>query len=162
MDDGSLARHGAEYPNRAPASLGNLQGAATLVIQTRQAQHLLNGRAKRKDKAGIIGLNHFSRLIRSIWMAASHDDPYADWYLVRILEGIEDARAEFARLHQDCQQRLHCIRGVEIDLAHSASPSRVPLNFATPYGYMGAYLIADGVGGLISEAARTITATSTR
>jgi integrating conjugative element protein (TIGR03761 family) len=143
MADTSAARDSAEERKRGTVSPGNLQGSATLVIQTRQAQRLVNGRAKRKDKAGIIGLNQFSRIMGAIWLAASRDDPYADWYLVQVLEGIEDARTEFARLHREIQQQLQSIQGVEIDPAHSPSPIRVPLRFATPYGYMGAYLIAD-------------------
>jgi integrating conjugative element protein (TIGR03761 family) len=143
MDDASAAHGGAEVRNRGTASPGNLQGAATLVIQTRQAQRLVNGRAKRKDKAGIIGLNHFSRLIGAVWLAASQDDPYADWYLVQVLDAIEVARTELVRLHGEVRRQLQSIQGVEIDLARSASPARLALHFATPYGYMGAYLIAD-------------------
>ncbi len=143
MADTSTAHDGVKQRQRGTVSPGNLQGGATLVIQTRQAQRLLNGRAKSKDKAGIIGLNHFSRLMRVIWLAASQDDPYADWYLVQVLKSIEDTRTELAQLDQEIQQHLQCVRGVEFDLAQSTSPARVPLSFATPYGYMGAYLIAD-------------------
>jgi integrating conjugative element protein (TIGR03761 family) len=63
--------------------------------------------------------------------------------LVQVLEGIEDTRAELGRLHSEIQQRLVSVKGVQIDLALSVSPARVQLSFATPYGYMGAYLIAD-------------------
>ncbi len=35
------------------------------------------------------------------------------------------------------------MRGIEITIAQSRKPLKVPLQFATPFGYMGAYLIAD-------------------
>jgi integrating conjugative element protein (TIGR03761 family) len=113
------------------------------VIQTRQAQRLLRGRAKRQDKARIIGLQHFSGMMRAIWVAASQDDPYADWYLVRVLEGIEQARLELSRLHQEIQERLQRVHSIEIQVAQSSAPLRMPLRFGTPYGYLGAGLIAD-------------------
>jgi integrating conjugative element protein (TIGR03761 family) len=113
------------------------------VIQTRQAQRLFRGRAKRQDKARIIGLPHFSGMMRAIWVAASQDDPCADWYLVRVLEGIEQARLELSRLHQEIQERLQRVQGIEIQMAQFVAPVRVPLRFGTPYSYLGACLIAD-------------------
>jgi integrating conjugative element protein (TIGR03761 family) len=60
-----------------------------------------------------------------------------------VLEGIEQARLELSQLDQEIQQRLQRIQGIEIQVAQSSAPLRMPLRFATPYGYMGAYLIAD-------------------
>jgi integrating conjugative element protein (TIGR03761 family) len=91
----------------------------------------------------IISLQHFSELMRAIWVTASQDDPCADWYLVRVLEGIEQARLELSRLHQEIQERLQRVQGIEIQMAQFVAPVRVPLRFGTPYSYLGACLIAD-------------------
>lgn len=122
---------------------GELQGTATLLIQTRQAQRLFTGRASRQGKASIVGLRRFSGVMRAIWQAARRDDPYADWYLLRVLEGIEATSTDLDRLQWPLKVRLDSVQGIEIDLAQSTTPLRVPLRFATPYGYMGAYLITD-------------------
>lgn len=142
-DASAAARHSAENPTGLTAQPGHLQGTATLVIQTRQAQRLLVGRAPREGKVRMVGLPHFSGLMRAIWVAASQDDPYADWHLVQVQDGIEHARLELGRWLHQLQERLQSVPGLEIQIAQSASPVRVPLRFATPYGYLGAYLIAD-------------------
>ena len=105
----AAAHHSAENPTGLTAQPGHLQGTATLVIQTRQAQRLLVGRAPREGKARMVGLPAFSGLMRAIWVAASQDDPYADGYLVQVQDGIEHARLEFefGRWLQQVQERLH-------------------------------------------------------
>jgi integrating conjugative element protein (TIGR03761 family) len=75
--------------------------------------------------------------------AAAGDDPYADWYLLQTLENLEQGREELERLEQDVEGLLQGIQGVDISVAESQKPARIPLQFANPYGYMGAYLISD-------------------
>ncbi len=122
---------------------GGLQGTATLVIQTRQAQRLLKGRPARSRQPGIPGLYPFSARMRAIWMAARRNDPDADGYLIQVSERIEQTRIELDRLRQPLEARLQNVTGIEVDIARSTSPLRVPLHFGTPYGYKGAYLISD-------------------
>lgn len=144
----NVTRH---LPNKADpgvdhstvAKPGGLRGGASLVVQTRQAQRLIYGRGEQQDKPAIIGLVQFGMLMRRIWTSAMLDDPYADWYLLRVLDCLEEARSEIRSLHQNTNQRLEAMPGIEITVAQSASPVRVPLHFANPYGYMGSYLIAD-------------------
>ena len=137
------ASSGAENLNGGTRQPGNLQGTATLVIQTRQAQRLLTGRPKSGEKARIVGLYHFSGKMRTIWMASCQDDPYADWYLVQVEDNIKETRLELTRLQQHVLASLQSIPGIEVKVARSTSPVRVPLRFGTPYGYMGAYLISE-------------------
>lgn len=125
------------------AKPGGLRGGASLVVQTRQAQRLVYGRSEQKDKPAIIGLVQFGMLMRRIWISAMVDDPYADWYLLRVLDCLEEARSEIRSLHRKINQQLQALSGIEITVAQSAAPVRVPLQFANPYGYMGSYLIAD-------------------
>jgi integrating conjugative element protein (TIGR03761 family) len=47
------------------------------------------------------------------------------------------------RANESVNYTLEQVPGIDIRVAHSSKPLRVPLNFATPFGYMGAYLIAD-------------------
>jgi len=127
----------------AASSPGGLRGQAELQVQTRQAQRLVMGRAATKDRPAITGLVRFGMLVRHLWDAAADDDPYADWYLLRALENLEHGREELAAMEQTVEQVLQGIRGVDIGVAESQKPVRVPLQFANPYGYMGAYLISD-------------------
>lgn len=129
--------------DNATAKPGGLRGGASLLVQTRQAQRLIHGRAESDSKAAIVGLVRFGMLMRRIWTAATVDDPYADWFLVRILDALEKSREEIEAMHKEIRKLLHAMQGIEIDIATSTAPVRVPLNFANPYGYMGAYLVAD-------------------
>ncbi|WP_077731434.1 PFL_4669 family integrating conjugative element protein [Methylocaldum sp. 14B] len=123
---------------------GALRSEAFLEIQTRQAQRLVHGRESGNDKApAIIGLLSFGRRMRQLWLSAQFDDPYADWYLLKIEQAIEASRAYMAEKQNVLMQVLDGISGVKIDVAHSLEPIRVSLQFSNPYGYMGAYLIAD-------------------
>lgn len=122
---------------------GTLRGDACLVIQTRQAQRLVYGRKQSGEQPGIIGLVRFGMLMKRIWVSAMLDDPYADWYLLQIDETLEAGRVEIRQSKTQIDALLSSARGVEIGVAHSLKPARVPLQFANPYGYMGAYLVGD-------------------
>jgi integrating conjugative element protein (TIGR03761 family) len=139
----SAARRQPDRRSGARVQPGDLQGTATLVIQTRQAQRLLRGRPGRRRQAGIPGLYPFSARMRTIWMAARQNDPDANGYLVQISKRIEETRLELGHLRQPLEERLHNVTGIEVEIARSTSPVHVPLHFATPYGYMGAYVISD-------------------
>ena len=127
----------------AATSPGGLRGLAELSVQTRQAQRLVLGRAATEDRPAITGLVRFGMLVRHLWDAGADDDPYADEYLLRILESLEQGREELAAMEQDVERLLQGIQGVDIAVAESQKPVRIPLQFANPYGYMGAYLISD-------------------
>ncbi len=122
---------------------GTLRCDACLVIQTRQAQRLVYGRKQVEQQPGIIGLVRFGMLMKRIWVSAMLDDPYADWYLLQIDETLEAGRVEIQQSKAQIDELLSSTRGVEIGVAHSLKPARVPLQFANPYGYMGAYLVGD-------------------
>jgi len=122
---------------------GTLRGDACLVIQTRQAQRLVYGRKQSGQQPAIIGLVRFGMLMKRIWISAMLDDPYADWYLLQIDDTLTAGRDEIRQSKARIDALLASTHGVEIAVAHSLKPARVPLQFANPYGYMGAYLIGD-------------------
>jgi integrating conjugative element protein (TIGR03761 family) len=127
----------------AATSPGGLRGVADLYVQTRQAQRLVLGRAATEDRPAITGLVRFGMMVRHLWAAAAIDDPYADWYLLQTLEALEHGREDIGRMQQEVEGLLQGIEGVDISVAESQKPARIPLQFANPYGYMGAYLISD-------------------
>jgi len=128
----------------AAARPGTLRGDASLDIQTRQAQRLVYGRRKTEDKEHIIGLVRFGMNMKRIWTSAGRDDPYADWTLLLVEDALNKAREKINALRQETETLLtSAAAGIQIDVAHSLEPVRIPLQFANAYGYMGAYLIAD-------------------
>jgi integrating conjugative element protein (TIGR03761 family) len=114
-----------------------------LTIQTRQAQQLVRGRNGTADKPAITGLVGFANQLRVIWQAARNDDPYADWWLIKVHETLDGARELINKRQTEVDARLDQMTAMDVVVAASSRPYRVPLRFANPYAYRGARLIAE-------------------
>jgi len=122
---------------------GALHGQVWLTIQTNQAQQLIHGRAGTPDKPTIIGLVGFANRLRVIWQAARKDDPYADWWLIKVHDAIEVAGSYLDHQQADLVKQLEQMTAMEVSVAASQRPCRVHLQFANPYAYRGAQLLAE-------------------
>lgn len=120
---------------------GPLQSKTWLTIQTRKAQLLITGRGG-DGKPAIIGLHRFAGMLRQIWACARQGDPYADWWLVKVDEALQQAQEEIRQSLRQMEARVKKAR-FEMSSAASVNPLRVPLQFANPYAFRGANLIAD-------------------
>ena len=121
---------------------GVLRGQVWLTIQTRQAQQLVRGRNGTAEKPAITGLVGFANQLRVIWQAARNDDPYADWWLIKIHETLDSVRQLINQQQTALAAQLDQMPAMEVVVAESSRPYRVPLRFANPYAYRGAQLIA--------------------
>ena len=124
-------------------SPGALHGQAWLTVQTYQAQQLIKGRNKTADKPAIIGLVGFADRLRVIWQAARDDDPFADWWLIKIHEALEQTRLYISKRQTELDLLLQQTQGMEVSVATSKRPYRLQLQFANPYAYQGAQMIAE-------------------
>jgi integrating conjugative element protein (TIGR03761 family) len=122
---------------------GALRSETWLTLETRQAQRLVHGRRAADGKAEIIGLKRFAAMLRSIWAGARTDDPYGDWWLIRIEEALEGSQGALSALEARAQECLQGHPAVDVAVAHSIEPVRIPLLFTSPHAFRGAYLIAD-------------------
>ena len=122
---------------------GVLQGEVWLIVQTERAQRFIYGRRKSADKPAIWGLFKFAENVKILWLAASQDDPYADWWLVKADEAIRRCRDIFGA-HQDA---LNVMLGeqcaLEIGKVQSIKPQRISLKFSNPYAFRAAQLLAE-------------------
>lgn len=134
--------HSIEQPT-PPERPGALHGEVWLTVQTNLAQKLFHGRAGTVEKPAIVGLVGFANRLRVIWLAARRDDPYADWWLIKVHEAIQLAENTIRHEHATVTARLNETVAMEVNVAQSRKPYRVPLRFANPYAYRGARLIAD-------------------
>lgn len=125
------------------AGPGALRGQVWLTVQTRQAQRLIRGRNGNADKPAIIGLVGFADRLRVIWQAARNDDPYADWWLVKVHEALERVRDLVKNEQAALDAQLEQLTALEVAVAESMKPFRIALQFANPYAYRGAQLIAE-------------------
>lgn len=130
-------------PHALAQEPGALRSQLWLTIQTREAKRLVTGRRADSGRPGIIGLTRFAVLLRPLWNAARADDPYADWWLLQVDEALEQARATLKTLAEPLAALWLGLPAVDIQVAESLEPLRVPLQFGNPYAFRGAYLVAD-------------------
>ncbi len=130
-------------PFNPPDSLGPLRGQVWLTIQTHQAQQLIRGRNGTPDKPPIIGLVGFADRLRVIWLAARNNDPYADWWLIKVHGAIEASGDTLRNWQKEMDDLLLQQSAMEITIAGSVRPYRMPLQFANPYAYQGANLLSE-------------------
>jgi integrating conjugative element protein (TIGR03761 family) len=129
--------------SKLPEKPGALSGQVWLTIQTSQAQQLIRGRDGSPDKPAIIGLIGFADRMRLIWQAARNDDPYADWWLIKVHDAI-DVNVDYVRNWQrEMRNLLGQMTAMDITIAESSRPYRVPLQFANPYAYQAALLLSE-------------------
>ena len=120
---------------------GALQGRIILRVHSFEAERLVRGRRLSEKKPSIIGLLGFANLVHPIWRAAMANDPYADWWLLKVDEALGLALNALAEKCEDLEQRLNETDALSIDVAHSVKPVQIPLDFADPYAFRATRII---------------------
>ena len=130
-------------PAGAQASPGALHGQVWLTVQTLQAQQLIRGRNTGAGKRKITGLVRFADRLSVIWQAARNDDPYADWWLIKVHEALERVRNRVKTEQGTLEAKLAQLGTLQVSLVQSVMPYRIELRFANPYAYRGAQMIGE-------------------
>jgi len=120
---------------------GPLRGTSTLLLETRKGQMIFEGRRKKKDKQAIIGLRQFASYLRVIWDAAGNNDPYADWWLLKVEREIEEREAWIEEKKDFYLALLDQFKNMSHEVAHSIAPIERELRFSIPYSFRGAMLL---------------------
>lgn len=139
----STASTETSHTRARPDTPGALRSQTTMEIQTRQAQRLVYGRMASEGKHEIVGLLRFAAMLRPIWSGSMADDPYADWWLVKIERELTQARDQLKHMERTVERHLADAPAINVVVAQSLSPARLELNFSNPYAFHGAYLLAD-------------------
>lgn len=122
---------------------GPLRGISKLLLETRKGQMIFEGRRPDLEKniAAIIGLRSFANYLRTIWDAASNNDPYADWWLLRVEREIESKETWMNEKIEEYHSVLSQFKNISHEVAHSISPIERELRFSIPYSFRGAMLL---------------------
>jgi len=124
-------------------SVGSLRGEVWLTVQTYQAQSLVHGRRSADGKPAIIGLVGFADRLKTLWQAARQNDPYADWWLIKIEASIAACREQLNHLSEQFNQLLKSHYSFQVTIAESSKPHRIALQFANPYAFRAAQMLAE-------------------
>ena len=121
---------------------GDFQSHIWLTLQTLQAQLLVRGRNV-KGKPNITGLVGFADRLRLIWNAAQADDPYADWWLIKVQDGLNRARDTFKEQRAPIRALLDSVTAFEVTPSSASEPFRIQLRFSSPYAYIAAQTLSE-------------------
>ena len=151
----AILQHARNEPNEldatlaANAQLGQLADAIpdTMSLHTKDAYRIFTGRGA--DAAGklppIPGGRRFAAVLKSIWHLSANDNPYADWILIRMYEGLVAIRAHLSRVITAREEAIEILKrkGLSLAVMGSRSPKTVELGFRSPYGYATAEAIVE-------------------
>ena len=122
---------------------GPLRHKVSLTTQSRYARLLVLGRSATADTPAIMGLLAFADQLRIIWNASRADDPWADWWLIKIDDAIDLVQHRLETIATKIRRYLRAQPALEIDIATSERPYRIKLRFINPYAYRAAQLVAE-------------------
>jgi integrating conjugative element protein (TIGR03761 family) len=117
--------------------------SACVLLHTRHAVALFEGRKKTDKKPEIYGLPRFSGSANQLYRAAQADDPWADWWLVKIDEATGRAEEKLAEFKTRVEAYYPANKNIKLPVPESDNPLQKPLEFGTPYPYRIAYLIVE-------------------
>ena len=122
---------------------GALRGTSELVLETRKAQMIFEGRKpdKSQNKSFIIGLNSFASQLRIIYDASGEGDPYADYWLIQVERSLEEKLELFENKIEEYTKILGQYENISHQVAHSIKPITKTLRFSIAYSYQGATML---------------------
>jgi len=130
-------------PRQVSVRPGPMRTQGEIVLHTRAAHRLFYGRRRDDEKniKPIIGLVRFSTNINGIFECAANNDPYADAVLLQIEDQFSAANTLVTENVLAVEQLLGSMEGLSISGNESVNPVTLPVEFKTPYGFMGARLL---------------------
>ena len=139
------AQRSVKPPDAERASA--LRGGVMIRLHTHHASRLWSGRRQDKStgREAIKSFPHFGGLLRTLTQAATQDDPWADWWLMRVQDHIDDGRSKLKQLLDAVEAFMQNQLPDEVSYmnAMSSKPLEIEVRFDSPLAYQAAYLLAD-------------------
>lgn len=130
--------------NELQLNLGSLRSAMSLTLHTHHASRIWHGRAPSEGRAGIIGLNGFVSLMNKMKRGSEQDDPYSDWWMLRVEEKLAQTKASLQALREQVDQALADVPpALSLGENLNVQPVKLPLFVNAQLGFMAVYLLAD-------------------
>lgn len=130
--------------NELRLNLGALRSAMQLTLHTHHASRIWHGRAAAEGRAGIIGLNGFVSIMNKMKRGAEQDDPYSDWWMLRIEDKLNDTKIRLQALREQIDQVLADVPpALSLGENLNVQPVKLPLFVNAQLGFIAVYLLAD-------------------
>ena len=130
--------------NDLQLNLGALRSAMQLTLHTHHASRIWHGRAAAEGRPGIIGLSGFVSIMNKMKRGSEQDDPYSDWWMLRIEDKLSDVKARLQVLREQVDQVLANVPpALSLGENLNIQPVRLPLFVNAQLGFIAVYLLAD-------------------
>ncbi|WP_140720798.1 MULTISPECIES: PFL_4669 family integrating conjugative element protein [Gammaproteobacteria] len=125
-------------------NLGSLRSAMSLTLHTHHASRIWHGRAAAEGRPGIIGLNGYLSIMSKLRRGAEQDDPYSDWWMLRIEDKLAQTKTSLQSLREQVEQVLANVPpALSLGENMNVQPVKLPLFVNAQLGFMAVYLLAD-------------------
>lgn len=121
-------------------SPGALKVELSSTIHSKEAKDLFYGRKKDKDnnQNEIIGVNGFANRMKVIFSAARNDDPYADYFLIKVEQTLKNTQKNL----NDILKKLNAKKPKNIKLNfQSVAPITINTAYSTTFANMAVQLL---------------------
>lgn len=125
-------------------NLGSLRSAMSLTLHTHHASRIWHGRAAAEGRPGIVGLNGYISQMNKMKRGSEQDDPYSDWWMLRIEEKLDQTKATLQALREQVDQALAGVpAALSLGENLNVQPVKLPLFVNAQLGFAAVYLLAD-------------------
>ncbi|TVT60816.1 MAG: TIGR03761 family integrating conjugative element protein [Azoarcus sp. PHD] len=125
-------------------NLGSLRSAMSLTLHTHHASRIWHGRAATDGRPAIVGLNGYIAVMNKMKRGSEQDDPYSDWWMLRIEDKLEQTKAALQSLRQQVEQALAGVpAALSLGENLNVQPVKLPLFVNAQLGFAAVYLLAD-------------------
>ena len=123
-------------------NLGALRSAMKLTLHTHHAARIWHGRQASESKNGIIGLSGFVGIMNKMKRGAEQDDPYSDWWMIRIEDKLIACKTELTIIQDNLDHLMAEIpQALSIGDNLNIQPVTLPLFVNAQLGFMAVYLL---------------------
>ncbi|MGK8436734.1 PFL_4669 family integrating conjugative element protein [Ectopseudomonas hydrolytica] len=125
-------------------NLGALRSSMALTLHTHHASRIWHGRAAGDGKPGIVGLNGFIAIANKVKRGSEQDDPYSDWWMLRIEEKLSQTKNTLQELREQVDQALSDVpAALSLGENLNVQPVKLPLFVNAQLGFLAVYLLAE-------------------
>jgi len=131
-------------PESLQLNLGSLRSNMSLTLHTHHASRIWHGRAASERQAAIVGLNGYIVAMNKMKRGAEQDDPYSDWWMLRIEDKLDQTKATLQILREQIEQVLiHVPPALDLGENLNVQPVKLPLFISAQLGFAAVYLLAE-------------------
>jgi len=131
-------------PESLQLNLGSLRSNMSLTLHTHHASRIWHGRAPSERQAAIVGLNGYIAAMNKMKRGSEQDDPYSDWWMLRIEDKLDQTKATLQILREQIEQVLiHVPPALDLGENLNVQPVKLPLFINAQLGFAAVYLLAE-------------------